>query len=181
MYLLNIIPSQSLDNETPHTIVAKALDWDVKAPCVANLRTYSYIEYVHDDEVRRSDKSTGEPNHYIDVQSDTLWDTLRTILGNVSGVSFKEEKPTAHASSRDNSNNPLTWLQIERTILFHHIDELEAYILSPIVDTSRKESVNLLVQYIQSAFDQDNIERESNSLHTNFERDSISSSVLISC
>ena len=49
-------PSPSLNGKTPHTVVAEALDWDVKAPCVANLRAYGCVAYVHDEEVARGDK-----------------------------------------------------------------------------------------------------------------------------
>ena len=96
VYLLNVIPSQSLDNKTPHTVLAEALNWDVKAPCVANLRAYGCVAYVHDDEVRRGDKFAprAKPGRLVGYEGGTIYRVWMPHSGKIvrsTSVVFDED------------------------------------------------------------------------------------------
>lgn len=46
--------------------------------------------------MRRLDKTTKEPTHFIDIKSEPLRDTLRTVLQNVNGICLREDKPAVY-------------------------------------------------------------------------------------
>lgn len=46
--------------------------------------------------VRGLNKTTGDPTHFIDIVSEALRDTLRTVLQNVNGICLREDRPTVY-------------------------------------------------------------------------------------
>lgn len=70
----------------------------------------------------RSRKSTV----YIDVKSEILRDTLREVLGGVKAISLMESKLIVSDVELLTQRETLTPYQIEQTILFHFLPELNA-------------------------------------------------------
>ncbi|KAL2365587.1 hypothetical protein RJZ56_001464 [Blastomyces dermatitidis] len=88
-------------------------------------------------------KDTKETKFHIDIKSESLRDILRTILGDVQGISLKEPVPF-----------------VEQNLLHHYLPELGLYRglkLYRDVDQSKiaehESHLESLIDYIKTAYD----------------------------
>ncbi|KAI0997286.1 Retrovirus-related Pol polyprotein from transposon TNT 1-94 [Podosphaera aphanis] len=96
VYIINIMPSTTLQGISPYQTVAEHLNWNSKVPYVGNLRVYGCKVFVLDQDIKRSDKfaSRAQIGKLVGYEAHNIYRVWIPKLHKVirsTNVSFDEE------------------------------------------------------------------------------------------
>lgn len=127
IYIINIMPSATLQNTSPYQTVAQHLNWEPKVPYIGNIRVYGCKVFVLGHEVERSNKFAARALFGKFVGSEAhnlylLWIPTKHKVIRTTNASFDEECLDLNNKTDENSNKiKLVTNENERSVIGNQV------------------------------------------------------------